>query len=520
MKKAIFYLVIILVQANFYAQNKALDTHNGKRIYNSKGFKCDRGGYSILIYNYVDGTCSVNFRGHMFLSYNTISVTSFRPFNGIGEEYTRFVAPDQRFQICLNDGYYVEPRTPYYNIKKRNRNSWAAGIVTWVGSVRVSLVDLVTIQDVLTFYKRKLEANANGVVIPSGCQDKLVCNTGGSGSGPDYGASIGVGAPRVSITELTMNNPGLDTYDAIRLWKGQGNGFGNSFDDIDGLTSNWVTTMNNLGIINYRNIRNTIISSGTSNWEDQRKFVFKKLEISTNYKLDLIVVDDDFDDLQLIIRPKIDFPNFRPKQNPYPCISWPSCLEVNQNIAAKIGPLHLQKDNPDYCAANDPSSDSYIPMYVSNSAAIIELFAEVEYLTSSQLDLIQSKGVDIIGSYNELSAEQELNSVSNKPNKERVRYDCYMSTNVAVKSMNTVSIKDVNGIRAGEKCKIKDVAYYDALIKRMIIVNPAIGSIKNHPCNKIKLVKMNMGVKKNAILKKGSVLKKKKAPSLKVKDKY
>lgn len=44
----------------------------------------------------------------------------------------------------------------------------------------------------------------------------------------------------------------------------------------------------------------------------------------------------------------------------------------------------------------------------------------------------------------------------------------------------------------GQVCDTKDEAYYDALIDRLIVVNPLLGRLQDHPCNQFKAVTGSM----------------------------
>jgi len=164
--------------------------------------------------------------------------------------------------------------------------------------------------------------------------------------------------------------------------------------------------------------------------------------------------------------------------------------------------------NPNYCAENDPNSDSYIPMYISDSDVIVELFADVEYLTVNQIDAIKNKGINLWDVLYEKPDEDINNAVSENPSKPRIKYDCVLAPTTnsieVSKPLTKSRIMDealLSDDRKNERCKIKDIAYYDALIERMIIVNPQIGSLKNHPCyyktRTIKSVKHLKALKKD-----------------------
>lgn len=475
-------------------QNKAQT--NDKVAIESKGFVCSQGGFNIQLRNFDDGTASVSFYGSGTIYMDVSEITSWSPFNPYSESYVKKQAPVEPNQVCLKTGFYVSPRDYYYTITKGNRNPWSSTIAVYVQNVPIDLSGFTNPSEVLNIYKSKLENVSNGGAIPSSCSDALGCShqSGSNGGNADL---VQQGNTRFSIADLMADAPWLDTYDAIRLWKGESSGWGDSVEDVRGLSSSWLNVLNNLGIINGAAIKAQVMDQ-----TPQYGLILKKISTPS---LDFLCLEpiEEGEDPPVIILPKLNIPAFLAGQ----CLSFPSCMYIPQTTN-KYLPGGQGRDggpNPDYCEQNDPTSESYIPMYVTNSDILLELFAEVEYLTYDQLDLIQEKGVDIFNSFNNLRREDRANTIAENPAKNRIQYDCVLVDNSAAgKSMGLSDITDVNGVRYNEQCKIKDKAYYDALIEKMIIVNPMIRDVKNHPCNKPKIQKANMNIhtiKKNKAVK-------------------
>ncbi len=422
---------------------------DNSNVRNSRSWSCPSDGYSINAVNYRSGGSAINYYGNTYLQYRTREITSYQPF-ALNESFNALTAPNngQANSICLTDGSWVIVGETYYDISKYSHKPWANTSSHWEGGSNLTLSDINSAAQALNLFRSRLSANANGP-LPTGCHN-IPCSSHGSSSGEGSDEVEIDPFGRVSMVEFAMNNPFFSGQDIFNYFRGDT--WGTHREDLSGLSLNWISTFDNLGIINGPAIAQEIRDSYNGN------FIFKKIEIESYHTFDLTPVDEDVEELLIL-----------PRQSNYNAGSFPTNLFYG---VPRYSFMPGGRLNPNYCVQLDPRSSSYIPVYLVDSEVLIELTNEVEYLTYIQLDRIESeKNIKIWEQY-ESNVSHDGYGYGDEPERitypPRIEYDCHWPTS-----------RDTYGLI----CQTKDVAYYDALIDRLIILNPLLnGNEFNHPC--------------------------------------
>jgi len=450
----------------------AVDPNNPSAILEKETiYTCNSDGWDIKIQEYDRGQDVVIFTGHHQITQIHHELpNSWSPNEAIGESATYYpeIVEDSTKpnlgKVCDNDGFIIGFGEKYVSITRNNSNPWSHTQI--YAQVNASNTIGLNPSDILEKYRGTLNRQINPGPLPlNGCTTvNLACDFTAHHNQTPLNE---LDSRRVSMSELAMSEmSGQDIYHALR-----GRNWGTHLSDLDGLTYSWIRAMNNIGIINSDTIRESLRPPHL----DDGAFIFKKLETAS---YDMLVTEEVDDDFRLIIVPKL-----------YPSNgSWPTSRKVDQSIQPILAG---GGSNPNYCEQNNPNSANYIPQYMSDPSVIVELEADLKYLTNNQTERIEAKGWRIDLAQKDWTEEDYYASIPNNSNLRRPTYDCVMPIAERENQLTqTRSIKgrlDQLGVKDGINCKTKDIAYYDALIERLIIVNPQIGSITNHPCNKLQV---------------------------------
>ena len=480
MKKTIFILYLLLATQPLFAK-----LQNPKEVISAQSWGCSSDGWSLTVTNFKDGTATVSFHGYGEVYFRDVSLASYEPFLAPPlESYETHYASAQPHQICMKHrGFFVNPGEKYYSITKKSHKPWKNTVIDAQMSSNDLPIDFNSAAEAMAHYHGILGQHANGQAVPTSCGEQE-CQVNATGSGTNNEDNDPMN--RVSITDIMINNPEISTVDAINLWKGTGSNWGNSEEDIKGLSINWVKVLGNLGIINTQQIKKQILDRWHQVDDQGRHFVFKKLE---HKKMEFLPLVDDDEDITFLILPK--------KKLPSNALTWPTGLFIKNQ---KEKPFYRQgQPNPAYCPENDPLNDRYIPQYVSDSNVLMELVNDIDFLTEDQLNKLKDeKGIDSFAYLEDLPEQQQQNSMLYRPNKSRIKYDCHIAENQS----------KTENLQAVEVCKTKDVAYYDQLINKLIVLNPELhGNINNHPCKQARIAKPVKAIKQIQSPKKPRILK-------------
>jgi len=463
-------------------------------------FSCGSGGWAITVKQYKSGQDTIEFDG---LSHTTTIAADlpnqwapdpFYPPSSSEPELIRYPpithnnARPNGGRVCGTGGSGIGYGQNYYQFRQNSSEDWQNT------QIEVNLTASNTLglsaTEMLEKFRGSLSRHANGQSIPASdtCQSEIPCNWGGSGGTSSGGGAVVPTMNRISWTDLAMSEMSGD--DIFHLLNDQK--WGTDQVDLEGLTVPWVKVLSNLGYIDPQTARDVLKPPH----ESGGKFIFRHIESNNSYTLSPIIEDDD--ELELIIRPKVKSEHTRNGQ------SWPTSTKVDQSIEqAFFVPGKGFEPNSNYCPENSPKDPAYIPQYVADPNVIVELDQDLKYLTDDQIERIENTGWRITESMKEWSNQDFYNSVPENPNLRRPRYECLADRAQLATSMssstNTAQTRSSTNRRSStgrfaatqlaqnqKNCKIKDIAYYDALIERIIIVNPKIGSVLNHPCNKRK----------------------------------
>lgn len=375
-------------------------------------------------------------------------------------------------KLCSDDGYVIGIGAQYVILRARNSEDWKHTFIQSEG-VADNLIGL-NAGDVMERFRARLASKRNAGPLPPTTTCPSARSACFLGIVPAMPEGMGVGGlRRTSLADVGYDMATMSGQDIYLMMRGPE--WGTSIEDLNGLSVNLATTLANLGIINTSEIVQDIKGNrGTSGMDGN--FVFRQLESS--YHPTMLVIDDGEDDLQLYIRPKLNSTG-EAGVGGAGSGSWPTNQSVDQSPRPFSGPLHLRVANPNYCAQNDPRSDSYMPHYLPDSKVMLELYEDYAYLTGAQEDRIEQTGWAISEKSRAWNDEQWAKTIIENPNGRRLEYGCMLlDTGISPGAPK-------EGIKVN--CQTKDVAYYDALIDRLIVINPALnGSVANHPCNALR----------------------------------
>lgn len=457
---------------------------------------CKRSGYKLTVTNYYHASPSVTFQGLSEMEVPTTDITSFMPIrtylNEQSTQHTAIYAPNQH-KICDPvNGAFIQNGDQYYMLKKRIGHPWSGARISYradaVGELPTVFEDAAS---VLNYYRASLMRHGNGEQLPSGCLDKTCVEVA-----LHYDRPVASdGWYRASMVYIAMNHPELSGQDIFNYVRGTP--WGSNEADLVGLTPAWINVLSNLHIINAEAIKQQILNRNQPVPDaNGGTFIFKKIE--TPY-INMTLMPVENEEEHLIIMPKNTHGATQSG-----CASWPTCAAAPGKgvIQHHIGP-DFAGPPPPVCSEDVPGSAAYVPRYLADSNVMAELIADVEYLTEAQINRINhDKGWNIGKLKSDWTEEMWQNSVPENPNRRRLTYDC-----VKPRTRSNTRIAHVNAdINTGVmNCKTKDIAYYDALINRMFVVNPKIGAIRNHPCEIKKRNAMFKALKNSKNLEKSIV---------------
>ncbi len=443
------------------SSNKALYTTGcSRKVKASKSWTCESDGYTIRAVNYVDGETAIDFTTRDKLAYKARSLISFRPFD-IAESFQTIILPQNNIQQveCLTDGSWVASGDTFYHILKNNTKSWSGTSAHWEGSQQTSLLDIENAAQALQLFGSKLASMANGP-LPSGCRD-IACVHSSTADGPDLEWEDPM--HRISMHTVAMSHPELSGQDIFQFFRGDV--WGQHEADLEGLSLPFIATLDNLGIIDGQAIKQEILNRWRHGIDG--RFLFKKLEIPKVPVIDFMPEDDSADQLIILPKPK----NYNP-EGAFPTNQY---VRPIKRVVMPFGRL-----NPYYCAQNDPLNPAYIPQYLVDPKVMLELVTDVTYLTEEQLYRIEDeKNIAMWEQYDRVSEDENgtikypagYGDAEFAPYPPRLKYNCHMT-------------EPTKNTDAYLQCDTKDEAYYDALIDRLIVVNPILnGNVANHPCN-------------------------------------
>ncbi len=463
-------------------------------------YHCESGGWTLSISNFSNKSL-IRF-SVSDLKQDIATALPGDAFNNLGVSFTTHRSPNAPQKICRPNGFWVPADSTYYVIRRPNPlRDTVQGFTKQLPGISTSIFDNPSIA--ISHYRQKI-ANWSGVnisQIPSHCDDNRcqvssTSNSGVSGYDPHFG--------RISMAQIAFNNPGLSGADIFAMFRGPS--WGSSGDDLLELTPAWGRVLYNLGYIShkallennanyvpgkfiFRKLEHTPTNYNFEIEEDPEislidnkpkgTFVFRKIESSYTYELEVMDIDDDsfilVPDGQgglMEQRPRwvsIPKPEFINKGSGK---SWPTGKKLGQ-VNPTTGGGHLAKPNPYYCKPLDePSSDVYIPPYVHDSNVFAEIVTDIQFLKPYQLQKLEALGLRagrILQAQGDAVEQNSWyfysdSSAENRLLPPRPQYNC--KTKAATQS----------------SC-FKDDAYYDQLINRLVVLNPVLnGSIGNHPC--------------------------------------
>lgn len=429
-------------------------------IVKKQRYSCDLKGWSIEITEFERGPERVRFQGESRIT----TVRRGAP-SGWGPDpyYNPNWGPEMQLfspivydplkpnggKVCASDMSVIGYDQRYYILTERSPYPWAHTQIQAMLEVE-NIIDLNPTQ-ILEKFRGPLtrQASPNAGPLPSTeemagfCESPTRCFESNVPQSDNRRDSF-------QILDMLMHE--MDADIAYYLGESQ---WGEHKEDLMGLSSQWISTLDSLGIANSAAIRENMKPRPGP---DGGTFIFRKLESSA--PISLIKIDfDDEEELHLIIRPS--------KTTNLAGTSWPTSNYVDQTQPPTNGMPGDNTPNPNYCAENSPRDPKYIPQYISDSNVILELGRELKYLTDDQMERIEEKGWKITEGLKNWTPEDWQNSIAENPRMRRLTHNCILQ-------------------RDGSQpiCETKDIAYYDALIDRMIVVNPVIGTLENHPCNK------------------------------------
>lgn len=288
-------------------------------------------------------------------------------------------------RVCATDGSGIGYGQNYYILTKYVDTPWKNTQII----ARLDIENTLGLDagQILAKYRGPLtnQASVNAGPLPptNFCASAVLefgCFSGRPETNTEAGADYGM-MGRVSIVDIAMNNPGASAADIYHYMRGDA--WGTDIADVRGMTGPWVSVLENLGIINtpaiIRRMKGEV--AGIAARHDGGRLIIRKIE--TKHSYDIIPNIDDDDDLQLIIKPKV-----KPALG-----SWPTNQLVDQTQPAAFpNPGGEGTPNPNYCAANDPYSTSYIPQYMADQEVILELDTDIWFLSDAQLDRIEDTG--------------------------------------------------------------------------------------------------------------------------------
>jgi len=479
-KRTLATSVVLLASAVQPAN--AVDPNNPSRIPEKvMNFSCVSGGWNIEVKQYDTGQDSVHFSGVNIITETLRALPTgwapdpyFPP--GIDQatffpEIVQDVTKPHNGRVCdTSDGSIIGYGSSYVVLKRNNDEDWQYTQIDWEGEAD-NLVGLSAGQ-VLKKFRHSLATQPNAGPLPPSNMCASANPICFSGSAP----TLNRGPDAFDILDMDLWAMDADVLTYLR-----DDNWGEHLEDLNGLTVTWAKALNSLGIVNTTEIRDNMRPT----YFDDGKFIFRKLESSAPVGLTLV---EDVD-VPLVLRDESGGYTFvYPSKTTNPAgTSWPTSNHVDQLQPARLGMPGPGYPNPNYCAENDPSNPAYIPQYISDPNVLLELGSDLKYLTDAQTSRIESKGWKITDAMKDWTDEDFQNSIPENPTMRRATYDCEMPDRIEAGSSQTRSAftgEDSVDNVAGINCKIKDVAYYDGLIDRLIVVNPAIGSLNNHPCKK------------------------------------
>lgn len=469
----------------------AADPNNPARIPDKiSNYECVSDGWNIEVLQFPTGQDIVRFKGQNIITETLRTLPDGwapDPYFPTGLDQATFF-PDivqdntkpNNGRVCdTSDNSIIGYGQSYVVLKRNNRENWQNTQIEWEGDAH-NLIGLSAGQ-VLGKFRNSLARQPNAGPLPplDMCVSaNPICF---SASAP----SLDRGPDAFAIMDMEMRAMEADITSRL------GNdSWGEHIEDLNGLSVSWVKALESLGIVNTPAIRDNMRPRNA----DGGQFIFKKL-VSNASALTLTVEPDE--DLPLAIRNEtggITWVYPSKTTNP-PGTSWPTSNHVDQLQPANFGMPGDNFPNPDYCPENDPRVSAYIPQYISVSDIVLELGSDIKYLTDQQMEVIESKGWKITEALKDWEEDDWQNSIAENPNMRRLTYDCEapkMERSSVGQGRSASRMMDVNASRDGINCKVKDVAYYDALIEKMIVVNPVIGSLANHPCNQLRAVTGSM----------------------------
>lgn len=474
--------------------SNAADPNNQPRIPEKVwNFECVSEGWMIKVHQFDTGQDHVLFDGDSVITETLRELpdgwaqdpnllplaTQAIHFPPIVQDTTK---PNNGLVCDTSDNSVIGYGQPYVVLRRRNEADWSSAYIEWEGQAR-ELIGL-NAGEVLEKFRKKFERDPNAVPLPpknmctSFKQDCVSLNT------PIYDRS----PDAFAIMDMLYHKMEADIQSYLDY-----DSWGENLGDLKGLSTQWVKTLDALGIANADAIRENMRPRPGKHGT----YIFRRLE-STYTGLTLKVMDDI--DIPLVKKDEFDNITFivPSKTTNAPGTSWPTSNHVDQLQPGFFGRLGHRYPNPDYCAENDPNNAAYIPQYMSDPDVLLELGLGIKYLTDSQISLIESKGWRITEAMKHWTSDDFQNSIPNNPSLRRATYDCILPASAMATSSNGAQrrsalsggnlIIHLDSLRHPDAiCKIKDIAYYDELIERMIIVNPIIGNVINHPCNARKL---------------------------------
>lgn len=429
-------------------------------------YVCERGAFSISIFEADQGQDTVTFSGSPLSQMTVRSLGSYGDINpNVGESFTThgpivedINQPNLGRQCDVSNGSVIGYGETYYRLTHRNSNAWNDTQISVDGTDLPARFGSAA--GALNYYRNMLARNGNGQILPMQCRD-VACNFSGTGMGNGGPAPSAPGMGRVSMTDLAMSDlSGQDIFHTLR-----GANWGSNLQDLDGLFYSWISVMDSLGMLNESALRQQL-DQRSGNHADGT-FIFRNLRGASIEMLVPLEIDDDE-------------PEYLLDQNGEPMMflapvlmndvngSWPTSQFVDQSTPPV---MPGGRPNPNYCAANDPSNSAYIPLYMTDNDVVLELASELQYLTDAQIDEIEDKGWKISAAMGDWDEAQWQASVVTNPNVRRPTYDCVLSASGRVRDQTP------------ESCRTKDVAYYDALIDRLFVLNPELASVESHPCH-------------------------------------
>jgi len=461
-------------------------------------YHCESGGWTLSISNF-ENKSVIRF-STSDLKQDIATALPDDAFD-VGVSFTTHVSPNTPQKICRPDGFWVPVDTKYYVIRRHNPlRDAVSGFTKQLPGISESI--FASPSTAISYYREKI-ARWSGVdvsKIPSHCDDKK-CQTSSSSNhvNDTYDPNWG----RVSMAQIALDNPSLSGADIFAMFRGPS--WGSSGDDLLELTPAWGKALYNLGYINYQALlqnnamyvprhfifRKIPHTFGNYNLEvepptevdlieskPKGTFVFRKIETNYTYELEVEEIDDDpsilVPDGQGGYKPEIPKWASIPKPdyiNVGDGKSWPTGKKIGQ-VNSMTGGGVTAKPNPYYCKALDePSSDVYIPPYVHDSTVLGEIITDIQFLKPYQLQKLETLG---------LRAEKILQNQGDAVVQKSWYYYSNNPTENKKLSARPQRICDRNATQSG--C-FKDDAYYDALISRLVVLNPVLnGNVGNHPC--------------------------------------